>query len=391
MLKQKLNPSLVLALGYAIGQGSIFVLQLTARYLGLFEVAGLIVLLVSVISFCFQFSDMGNSTYLVKNIIEKQTNQVSQFIYSRAVLGLLICILFSIVGWYQYPKPSLIAMYLVLPLIGAFCALFQTSYLEASQNYLKMAICNCLPWLVMCIAMLAFFTPADMTLAVAIVSLSVLVCCFCVCRYCWFFKKSDFEFKSILIASAFVFPPLGGQVLFRYILFSLASTASLAELGALGTVRYGQVGSILILSFIIRPLIRDCINDFSSGSADISFATLIKKYKFALILSVSISIVCIVVYLINLNHAENRAGLVYWLPVLFMLPLVVCAQAATQTNQLILKPSLQLFIEYLGLAVNLIAFVVLVMINPVVAIVVGEVLYAITIVISAVLIGKIKK
>mgnify|MGYP000143702405 CR=1 FL=1 len=70
-----------LIIAYLIGQGSAFSVQLTSKFLGNSEITGLIVILISLFSFSYQFSDMGNSIYVVRKLALKEFGSVNRFLF----------------------------------------------------------------------------------------------------------------------------------------------------------------------------------------------------------------------------------------------------------------------------------------------------------------------
>lgn len=391
MLRKLSHPSVVLAIGYAIGQGSIFIVQLFARMLGSYDVSGLLVIIVSLISFCFQFSDMGNSTYLLRKIAANQSDEIGGFLFARVLFSFFVCLLFSVYGFLIFPKSEMYPLYTTLPILGCICAIFGGAGVESRGDYRKLAFFNSLPWVVLSLSLLLLLTSLELKFSILAVCATVTTACILISvrlklPYSLVWSRAEFW-----AAAQFVLPALGGQLFFRYIIFSLAAVVSLSELGALGIVRYFQVGTILLVGFIVRPKIRSYICANSNVHNGYRLRYFLVNYKLSIQISLAFSLLSAVIYSVLNVISIGTDDFRYWLPILFSLPLSVMGQAVSQYNQLTAMPKISLLIEYTSLLASFAIFVYLLNISPVLSILISESIYAITLIATTILVRRFSK
>lgn len=374
--------SLLLALGYAIGQGSVFLVLISARQLGYLEVSGILVIVIGMLSFCFQFGDFGNPTLLVNKISKGEISEAQTYIRARTTLAIIICAIFSTWIYINRSIEEMWMLAIFLPFIGLICGNFHTSFIESKGDYLKLAIVNAIPWISLAISTVFFFTNLEklhsMILAVMITALG--------CAIAWriskeFFAqnyiaigKSQGSIKTLIHATPFVLSPLGGQVWFRYVIVDISSIVSLAALGAMGIAKNIQTAVILIIGFIARPSLRKYIIETTDSGKDISIFGVLRSYQNAFYISAAAPI-----FVITLGATigfNDDVHLTHWLPIVAIVPLVILGQATAATNQLRHESKHVLFADYSSLLANVLVFITLVKRDPVAALIASESVYA---------------
>jgi O-antigen/teichoic acid export membrane protein len=377
------NPSLILAGGYALGQGSAFAVQIAARYFGYHELSGIFVVVISVLSFCFQFADFGNPTYLVKDVSSGRINEAISFIKSRRVWALLICSGFSVWTLTQSRLDGLWILIIIVPFIGAICGNFYGAFLEARGAYFRLALIGVLPWFCMSLALLSFFVAANQNHAMVIVGLVTICACYismCLSKKLVNEKIAPVKIKRFWTVMPFVLSPLGGQIWFRYVLFTISTTVGLSSLGAMGIARNIQIAILLCVGFIARPALRKYITIIATENGQMSLIGVLKSYRYAFI-GASFAPILLSIFLSSIVDSDADT-IQYWSLILFTIPLTLLGQAASAANQLRNGPKYILLTDYSCLAANALAFLLIVSYSPVLAIVASESVHAIALLIA---------
>jgi hypothetical protein len=355
------QPSFILIAGYLAGQGSALLLQGSTKLMGYDELVGIFVLVISLYSFGFQFSDIGNSTYLVKKSTEFNKADILGYLRVRSLTALIICIIFSIFSFYSsdFVIHELYPFFILAPLSGCLAASYRTAILEAESNYLLMAIHNAIPWLALSLLLsLTVFFSIDRLFELSVV---IGIAIIFVVYVNGILIKSKAEISEgavyrnkIIRVFQFVAPQLGGQVWGRVILFHVATNIGLSALGVFGLIKYIQVFLTLMIGFVTRPKLRNYIDKCLSESLAPSFEDLILEYKIGLLLA----FIGPVIYLFSLAPLFSNTGS-NWFLILCAIPFVFLSQTCIQINQLTLKPALQVIGSYIGLLLNMAGFFML--------------------------------
>lgn len=387
--------SLVLFLGYAIGQGSTLLLQLISKYLEFDELTGFFVLIISLFSFCFQFSDMGNSTFLVKNIIIRNYKTVESFIYIRSLVSFFICLLFGIYVYFLNSKvEGLFPFVVVMPILGAILGQLRLAYSESVADYLHMSFVNLIGWVSLSLLLsLYMFLPSSAYDLLNWIIAFVLCLCALLIRLksikhrktLLLTKSSVIDFSLYPRVFQFLLPQIGGQVWGRTILLIIANQSGLISLGILGIAKYGQVFLTLLLSFITRPILRSYISDKTEQKISFSLISLLFYYRKAFILSLLGPLSFIIM--------RNYFGGVFlgWEILFCITPFTLLSQACVQVNQLTLSAKHQISIDFFGLLLNISVFFLIFDNNIINAVFFGELTQCIANFIICILINFIRK
>lgn len=352
------QPSFILMVGYIVGQGSALLLQGVTKLMGYDELVGVFVLVISLYSFGFQFSDIGNSTYLVKKATELNKADVLGYLRVRSLAALIICIAFSIFSFYSSDLVvyELYPFFILAPLSGCLAANFRTAILESESNYLYMAIYNAIPWLSLSLLLSSILLlSSDRLFELSIyISIAIVIVMYINGKLieCGAKINADPAYHNKIIrVFQFVAPQFGGQVWGRMILFYVASNIGLAALGVFGLIKYAQVFLTLMIGFVTRPKLRMYIEKCSRELVPPRFEDLILEYKFGFLLA----LIGPVIYIFSLTPLFSGVSS-NWFLILCAIPFVFVAQTCIQINQLTLKPALQIAGSYIGLFLNVAAF-----------------------------------
>jgi hypothetical protein len=368
------NPSLALGLGYLVGQGSVFLFQFIAKIEHANEFLGLTVIFVSLVSFALQFSDFGNSTYVSRKVINGEQG-VDQFLFSRAVLGFLLCSCLSIAAYAADLDSSLLTLLVLLPLIGVVCALQAYGVLEAHGRYVLIAFLQALPWLAMAALFLSLLQ-LDQThlnlIPFVLLALCAWLLLFSRRQLAKEARPQPFQPSSRRrwwVALPYVSGPLGGQVWGRVVIFYVSSSVGLASVGDYGIMRNVQIASLLLLGFLMRPILRDYLAQWTDRcESGARLPSLLAKYKTVLALSF---LGPATAALLNVSDI-NSMYLSGWGWLLLGMPMTVVQLACVQCNQVDCGSRLLLGLDALSLSMNVFTFFLFSSFSVVLAIVMGE-------------------
>ncbi len=375
------NPSLLLAGGYAAGQGSMFLTQLVVKHYGYNEMLGIIVILVSIISFALQFIDIGNSTFMVRAITRAENDTAGEFLINRAVVAFFICLLFSWWVFYENKEIAGVVTLLALPIIGAICGGTATAYLEANRNYFTLTVANAMPWLTMSLVsgLTAFFLPAGYIFIVTFASIVAVCSLSLIYTFNRYFRNIQsapkINLKTIKSVLAFVLPQMGGQIWFRMVIFEINNKLGLIGLGVFGLFRYAQVAMLLILGFMTRPKLQQYIANHNVNNCyRLSDLLFLYKTAFAFSMLGPILWICSMLIVLPTEWAE----FVQWTILVAALPITLISIAVSQLNQLTQSFQYIVIVETFCLLMNILVFYLLFSISTGGAIVAGESLGAIS-------------
>lgn len=375
------NPSAILAAGYVFGQGCVFLLLICAQFLGYKEMSGVLVVVVSMLSFCFQFGDFGNQNYLSKEIAKGNVGKTISFLHCRSVFAFLIC---SIVALWACMENRIDGLWIVavcMPFVAALCGLSYGAFAEASGNYLKLVVINILPWVGMTCGLASIFLHTDTRLVMLLVaSFAVFGCviAFFMAKRNLPVQKVAIDSSTLLLVMPYILSPLGGQIWFRYVIFQLGAAVGLSSLGAMGVIRNLQIAILLCVGFLVRPALRLSVRAAVASGGAITMTHVFLGYRTGIIISSFLSFAAIGCWLyIGTTDSDTMW---YWILLLAPIPLTLIGQAAASANQLRNGHKYILLTDYSCLCINVIAFISLVNYHPLLAIIVSESLHALALV-----------
>lgn len=368
------NPSIALATGYLVGQGSVFGFQLIAKAYDATEFLGLTVLFVSLASFALQFSDFGNTTYVVRKVMAGK-NSESAFLTSRSFLAFWSCAFIAIATYQSGQDASLDLLLVALPLLGMLSGLQVFGVLEARNQYWRMTLLQSIPWATMSVTFSILLWTKQSLLTFAPIALLVA----CLLVYSAGKRIARYErgaqsavrpnFKALFSALPFVTGPIGGQVWGRVVILAISSQLGLSALGDFGIVRNTQVALILLLGFLGRPILRSFVAKYvASGSRTASLRELLYLYRKLLGLSVIVPVLVVIseVGEFAIPHLSN------WLWLLIAIPISLTQVALVQCNQIDYTKRQLILFDNLALMANIGTFVLLKPVGLVFSVVGGE-------------------
>lgn len=374
MIKKILaNSSILLSLGYLLGQGSTFISQLIIKHYGGFELLGATTLIVSLMSFAFQFNDFGNVSYVVKTVAKRQLGEMVGFVIFRSVLGALITLVFV----YQavQVKESHLSGWLILgvPCLGLLSGLALTGLLEHEGNYKKLAFVQNFPWLLnaifICFALVT-------TTYQNVVMVSWLVAAGLSLYFSWSGQMrllvllKNVKFRYVVTnAIVYISTPLMSQLYGRYVMLAITASYGLVMLGVFGLVRYVQVGLSLILSFWLRPIHRE-LSVALHHDRNLGYVSTLSRYKYPLLFSVVV--VFSVVGGVQLEREYFGDEAVRWIYLLLVMPPWIIGSVSSQYISRHFSSRVFGSVDLAGLLVNFIIFQMLFRMDPLLGIAMGE-------------------
>jgi len=365
----KIKASILLALAYLIGQGSVFLSQVTIKALGHHELTGLAVLIVSIFSFAYQFSDFGNPTFVNKCLEESNEVSARLFIYSRAFIGFLITLAFSLYAYVTSPELS-VAVVIMMPLCALLYGFSVNGYLENKSDYAKIAVLQAAPWLITALVVLLLLNPS---VEVVYLWVILLLVAFFYVIVSYYFAGRNFTtevsvtLKSLINALAFIVGPISGQIWGRIVILLVGQHAGLIALGIFGLIKYIQVASSLSTSFIARPIIAQLAREKNIGGV----VFVVRHSSFLLITMMvgPFSYLCIgMLSYLGLVEYEYMK----WAVVLNVTPLWSIAYVSYQLNQIVLRSREIVVIDKLSLLANIAIFFMIYKKNLPLAVFLGE-------------------
>ena len=373
-----LNPSIILMLGYLVGQGSAFLLQLLLKFYSLSELLGVVVLLISYFSFAFQFSDLGNKSGLLFAALKKDVIVVESLHFSRGVVGFFTCMLLAIYTYIDVGGETEILPFLIaLPVLGYLYGIIKLVYFEADNNYVAFAIVGSIQWLFfvlttgICFFISYFVDEVSFQVSLTVVAVMVvLFSCFSVLYVKRQFAsaKNNFSFDPSILQ--FVLPHVGGQMWARVLLLFVAKSLGLISLGMFGVVKYLQVFLSLFVSFLLRPKFKTFLEGSVEGVSLKLVAKLLHDSWFGIAVSLVGPLICFLYFDVDLDIFDFSD----WPYLLIGIPFSLVGQVSRQINQIALPWKAMILLEQVSLGLNVAVFFYFYQTNLVLSILLGEVL-----------------
>lgn len=357
-LGSSLASSAFLAVGYCIGQGSAFLLQLALIQSGAVEAAGRAALFISLFSLCLQFVDLGNPTQGA-HTYQKSRAEFHEFLRSRAFVGL---ILGSAVAVYFLSLAGESVDWWLMPLFGLAAYFFgcsETAKFEAARKYHLLAAANTMPWLPFAAVSgvaLGYLSTLVANLAIAVVTLSVAVLSFRLTTT----QKFSQHWGAVRLSSSlpYISTTLMGQVWGRVVFGIVVSTVGLAEFAYFSLVRQIQVALIVLFGFLIRPRLHLVFSEYER-SGTVSIQTLAPQVV-PLALALLVTVAGVLISFVPLFTGWVPAEIRQWMPLLIAVFPAALNLLMMQVNQRRLSAGKFLIVEKLGLALNVVLFLALV-------------------------------
>lgn len=357
--RKLLKQSALLAGGYAIGQGSAFLSQLSIKHFSTPETLGLAVLIVGYCSFSLQFSDLGNSNRAVPLLKGQNDKESLAFLKSRALIG--AAAIGVLIGAGGIPLPPALAtisaaLLVALAFIRGLTFSAKPEYLGDYKETVKI---QSYPWIGLSLGLATIsVATSDPAFTIAPIAGATILSIILFARNRPP-KHDRGEIESIsplrtaLTAIHYIGPALCGQIWGRTILILTKDMYGLSNLGVLGIAKYAQVGLSLIFSFWLRPIHRTLSVDHRIPQR--TYTSKLALYVEPLIAALLISGLAIGACLDS--RISEHFG--QWPLLLFPLPFYVCAAIASQHYSSIFSPKTYLTIELASLFVNVLVFLLI--------------------------------
>ncbi|TWO72294.1 hypothetical protein FN976_06205 [Caenimonas sedimenti] len=360
--------SIALAGAYLAGQGSMFLFQMASKATGHSELAGIAVLAATILSFGFQFSELGAGR-IISYYGNREFDRLSSFVVCRIMIAVVAALLFATMT--SQSSNELQGLHYLGFAIAVLASANLVSIVEARQSYVAVAIASALPWLATTLGMMLYATIGDMPLwSVGVLPLVVVFS-----SLFWSHITSNFKLinrlptpRALSETAAIVLPLLYGQVWGRLVVIFFLATLGWESLANFGIVRYLQVAIVLISGFILRPLVRGLLVGEIDSNRQLRLGEFLRTTRNPFIFSIiSTLIAAIVLWIIG-------SGLEDWTILLFVAPLQTIASIAIQISHA-KGQAIQIFkMEQVALMVNAIVFCLLWNTNPALAMAIGEML-----------------
>lgn len=358
----------LLLVAYLIGQGSVLFVQLMSTVFNSNELTGYLVLIIAIFSFSFQFSDLGNSTYVTKKVLSQSGNKDSliPFVLARALFAVVFnVILFFYVFLLQDTHVFILIYSFFVTVAGFFYGFSKITGIEFKGNYFPVALYNISHWLLVSLG-LCFFIFFDASYYNYIAVFHGIT----MCILAW--KTSSFKINAISTmpefktAFQFIFPQVSGQIWGRLVLFIIASAKGISEVGVLGLTKYIQVFFTLMFGFYTRPILRSYIVSSVDRYSVVDVICLYKKFW---IFSLFIPL-----FYFAADAFSSYAGKQNeWLMIILIVPFSILSQAVVQISFLNLPESKNIIISFCGLLSNIVVFFLLFDQSVVLSLVFGEI------------------
>lgn len=366
MINKKIlfGATLWLVAGYAIGQGSAFLLQLVLRHEVDPEIAGTAFFYLSIFSLCFQFSDLGNATYSNKFLVDKNEIGYRGFIVGRALFSIPITALSVFLFNISNSGLNIVAgAFFALPLASFLFGASEVSRVEVGGRYKTFALLQAAPWVLTSVLIwLTFGMDLIYVDYLPYIWLMVPVIYLLIAKSNIFIIIKSFknigsvEFFAPL---AFLLPPLIAQVWGRYMLILVLHVLSVSSLGPLGIVRSVHTAGCVLFGFLIRPMILKFVLETSSSKSEIKkLFSPGKMLLLPLFLGIGIAIALVIF------PTGIPKDIAYWLPILIGVPIWGFTSILTFKNQLELKPKVFFWVDFFGVLAHIAGFFSLLSFHP---------------------------
>ena len=336
-----------------LGQGSALLAQLFLRDTGYLVELGVVVIIFSLWSFSFQFSDFGNATVANKLISKNDISAFGSFLIGRVVMSVFSI---SVVSFQLAPLIkdhvgygffiSLILTAFIYPLSGV-------AAFESKGRYKAYAAIQATPWLCMSLLMLiVFYGSHRFLLNGSIVAISLIYISLAAKPlFSMGLSLKKIKFKDCFMPFAVIFPALVGQFWGREMIVIITKLVDLSVLGPLGIVRGIHTAFSLLLNMIIRPHIAGLA---ASGSRNFQFRTI----------TIYLLIFLIILTIPNSFDLGISQDIDYWLPVLMGIPFWAFTSYLAAINQVILAPKIFMIVDIFSFSIHIITFLILVNYSP---------------------------
>ena len=257
--------TLALAVGFALGQGSVFLVNACLLWRGQKEAAGLLVALTACFSFTLLFADIANPTRLVQLIARGDAAGISDFLAGRSLVGGLAGGALALLLMAQITGGGLAVLCAVCAgLAAAVYGRATAAHLEALGAYWRFSLVQCVPWVAFALVSGIAFAALDTEAAVAVIALSMPLVAMGYAllagrqaqprnparsplRVTWWGKAGG--------ALPYLVGPLLSQVWGRLVILMLVVLYGAPFLGEFGLFRQMEVAAILMFGFALRPVI----------------------------------------------------------------------------------------------------------------------------------------
>ncbi len=385
-MKELLQSTLWLSLGYGIGQGSILLFQLYMHSNTLTESLGVAVILISLVSFCFQFSDFGNNTIGLKLLQSKNEIGYLGFLLGRALISipvLLLTVYLSkdiLAGYISTPL-----LLIVLPVMSFLYGFSNSARFELTNEYFKFSIVQMISWLILTSLLMMHYIFEILESDVFILLLTIIpIIHLILSRFSITFflqNMSSIQVKEVIYPLSVVLPSLIGQLWGRQMLFIVGSIVDITILGPLGIIRSLHTGLSIGLRMLIRPYIAQNVRSLKHDSN-------IKIFRFIII--APFSLLTFFFYILSIFDFGLSDDLAFWMPILIGVPLWGISTIIVSKNQIIMLPKIFSSIEVLSFVIHAATFLLLVRWNPPWAFVLSDLLRLLFLITSSHLYYKYK-
>jgi hypothetical protein len=256
LLRQK---SVALATGFALGQGSVFLVNAGLLLQGRQASAGLLVAITACFSFTLLFADLANPTRLAQLIAHGDGAGIGRFLSGRAGIGCIAAAVLALVLMLQIVKlPQAAAVAASMGLAAAIYGATTVAFHEARGDYWRFALLQSAPWVVFASgAFAAFHWLGDdaAVLAVALMLPAIALAYRQAARVAYAGAAPSRRWHDMRSTFPYLVGPLLSQVWGRLVIVVLAMLYGARFLGEFGLFRQVEVAVILLFGFVLRPVI----------------------------------------------------------------------------------------------------------------------------------------
>lgn len=304
----KLPSSSFLILGFIVGQGSLFCLQLYFLALNRDSDAGFIYALITLYSFSAQFSELGNTVRYSQINAKGDVREKENFYFGRWAIALIAGVLTTL--WYILISKSQDFPIEVMPfLIGCAAMIFAVNgnaENESAGKYGKYVLIQSGGWVLFCVLIvLSYSVLGENSYKKFALYLPLLIAILV-----WYanptpnsIHKNKITIGILFAGVMSIFPYLFGQVFAqvwgRLMIANIHSDFGLEELGKFGIVRQVQLSLILLIGFLIRPHVRKYVSDVGCNEKPHTLRCLLVDCRNYLILSLLLSLLALLIYGLN--------------------------------------------------------------------------------------------
>ena len=358
-------PNIHLPLAYLIGQGSVFVVLLLAKYSSRPEDAGVILIYVNLFSSMIQSAELGNSTYGVKILTKKRLPDFLSFLVGRLLVSVGFALILCYFFWTAQMNASPPSVAIVVGVLFG-CAIYSLSFqgcLEYNGAFEKLSVLTTIPWLIISVGF--YFG-----IVLDVVNIQILI----LIQLAWaifliYYSRRQFFFQrdnTLKLSSTIIFQTLVGllssgfaQFVARFFVLYASSFISAIELASLGIVRSVQTAGCVLVGLLLKPyLISISLSESTDYQVTESHYPSLKAKKHAKRILIVTYIVGIFIILALLRlEIPHLVDLLDWSPLLLCVPIWMLTLINLSICQLRMSSSKFLFLDVLSLIVCFITFV----------------------------------